>query len=109
MDDTEPSASAQVYSNSDKSILARFSDHSEGDSIGFLDAEGNIGCDLPLTVSIFSDVNARQVQTERLSLRQLQARLASITAPDKAALPLVKLATFGAARSANFPDTGGLS
>lgn len=59
----------------------------------------NIGCDLPLAVSMFADVSAQQVRSERMSLRQLHARLGTITAPDKASLPLVKLGTFGDARS----------
>lgn len=62
-------------------------------------APENQGCDLPLAVSMFADVNAKQVRSERLSLRQLHARLDTITAPDKAALPLVKLGTFGDLRS----------
>lgn len=55
----------------------------------------NCGCDIPLTVSLFADVKARQIEPNHLSLRQLQKRLTDTTAPDKAALPLVKLATFG--------------
>ncbi|MFN4057781.1 MAG: AAA family ATPase [Roseinatronobacter sp.] len=57
------------------------------------------GCDLPLAVSMFADVKAQRIEPNHLSLRQLQDRLNSTTARDKAALPLVKLATFGDART----------
>ena len=60
---------------------------------------GNSGCDLPLAVSMFADVKAQRIEPNHLSLRQLQDRLNSTTARDKAALPLVKLATFGDART----------
>lgn len=60
---------------------------------------GNSGCDLPLAVSIFADVKAQRIEPNHLSLRQLQDRLNSTTARDKAALPLVKLATFGDAKT----------
>jgi hypothetical protein len=59
----------------------------------------NSGCDLPLAVSMFADVRAQRIEPNHLSLRQLQERLNSTTARDKAALPLVKLATFGDART----------
>ena len=59
----------------------------------------NSGCDLPLAVSMFADVKAQRIEPNHLSLRQLQDRLNSTTARDKAALPLVKLATFGDART----------
>lgn len=59
----------------------------------------NSGCDLPLAVSMFADVKAQRIEPNHLSLRQLQYRLNSTTARDKAALPLVKLATFGDART----------
>lgn len=59
----------------------------------------NSGCDLPLAVSIFEDVKARRIKPSQLTLRQLQNRLNSTTAPDKAALPLVKLGTFGKVRT----------
>lgn len=59
----------------------------------------NSGCDLPLAVSVFADVKAQRIEPNHLSLRQLQDRLNSTTARDKAALPLVKLATFGDVRS----------
>ncbi|MFN3992961.1 MAG: VapE domain-containing protein [Tabrizicola flagellatus] len=59
----------------------------------------NSGCDLPLAVSLFADVKAQRIEPNHLSLRQLQDRLNSTTARDKAALPLVKLATFGDART----------
>lgn len=59
----------------------------------------NLGCDIPLSVSTFSDVKARQIESNHLSLRQLQKRLTGTTAPDKATLPLVKLATFGDTRT----------
>uniref|UniRef100_UPI00404744AF AAA family ATPase n=2 Tax=Yoonia sp. TaxID=2212373 RepID=UPI00404744AF len=57
------------------------------------------GCDIAMTVSLFSDVKAQQIEPNRLSLRQLQQRLTQTTAPDKSALPLVKLAIFGDART----------
>ncbi|MFN3973198.1 MAG: PriCT-2 domain-containing protein [Gemmobacter sp.] len=59
----------------------------------------NSGCDLPLAVSMFADVKAQRIEPNHLSLRQLLDRLNSTTARDKAALPLVKLATFGDART----------
>lgn len=59
----------------------------------------NCGCDLPLAVSMFADVKAQRIEPNHLSLRQLQDRLNSTTARDKAALPLVKLGTFGDART----------
>lgn len=59
----------------------------------------NSGCDLALAVSMFADVKAQRIEPNHLSLRQLQDRLNSTTARDKAALPLVKLATFGDART----------
>ncbi|MBA4491885.1 AAA family ATPase [Paracoccus sp. S1E-3] len=57
------------------------------------------GCDLPIVVSIFRDVKAQRIEAECLSLRQLQQRLTATTAPNKAALPLLKLGTFGDART----------
>lgn len=68
------------------------------DQIGAATAD-NSGCDLPLAVSMFADVKAQWIEPNHLSLRQLQDRLNSTTARDKAALPLVKLATFGDART----------
>ncbi len=62
-------------------------------------APENQGCDLPLAVTTFADVKAQRIEADRLSLRQLQQRLTATTAPNKAALPLVKLATFGDART----------
>jgi hypothetical protein len=59
----------------------------------------NCGCDLTLAVSMFADVKAQRIEPNHLSLRQLQDRLNTTTARDKAALPLVKLATFGDART----------
>lgn len=59
----------------------------------------NSGCDLPLAVSMFADVKAQRIEPNHLTLRQLQDRLKSTTARDKATLPLVKLATFGDART----------
>lgn len=59
----------------------------------------NSGCDLPLAVSMFADVKAQRIEPNHLSLRQLRDRLNSTTARDKAALPLVKLGTFGDART----------
>ncbi|MFZ5750864.1 MAG: AAA family ATPase [Pseudomonadota bacterium] len=59
----------------------------------------NSGCDLPLAVSMFADLKAQRIEPNHLSLRQLQDRLNSTTARDKAALPLVKLGTFGNART----------
>lgn len=62
-------------------------------------APENQSCDLPLAVTMFPDVKAQRIEPNHLSLRQLQDRLNSTTARDKAALPLVKLATFGDART----------
>jgi hypothetical protein len=62
-------------------------------------APENQGCDLPLAVTMFPDVKAQRIEADRLSLRQLQQRLTATTAPDKAALPLVKLGSFGDART----------
>lgn len=62
-------------------------------------APENQGCDLPLAVTTFPDLKAQRIEVDRLSLRQLQQRLTATTAPDKAALPLVKLGTFGNART----------
>ncbi len=59
----------------------------------------NSGCDLPLAVSMFADVKAQRIEPNHLSLRQLQDRLNSTTARDKGSLPLVKLGTFGDART----------
>ena len=59
----------------------------------------NQGCDAPLAVSMFADVKAQRIDSSRLSLRQLQTRLSDTTAPDKASLPLIKLATFGDVRT----------
>ena len=47
------------------------------------------GCDIPLQLSMFADVKARQIEPNHLSLRELQDRLTRSTAPDMAALPLV--------------------
>jgi len=62
-------------------------------------APENQGCNAPLAVSMFADVKAQRIESIHLSLRQLQARLACTTGPEKSALPLVKLATFGDART----------
>ncbi|MFT4149483.1 MAG: AAA family ATPase [Paracoccaceae bacterium] len=59
----------------------------------------NSGCDLPLAVSMFADVKAQRIEPNHLTLRQLQDRLTRTAARDKAALPLVKLATFGNVRT----------
>lgn len=59
----------------------------------------NQGCDLPLAVSMFADLKAERIESTRLSLRQIQVRLTATTAPAKAALPLIKLGTFGDART----------
>lgn len=59
----------------------------------------NSGCDISLPVAMFSDVKAQRIDPNHLTLRQLQERLTSTTAPYKAALPLVKLGTFGNART----------
>ena len=48
---------------------------------------------------MFADVEAQRIDSSRLSLRQLQTRLSDTTAPDKASLPLIKLATFGDVRT----------
>ena len=55
----------------------------------------NQGCDVPLAVSMFADLKAKRIESTRLSLRQLHARLSATLAPYKASLPLVKLASFG--------------
>ncbi|HEY9039722.1 MAG TPA: AAA family ATPase [Roseovarius sp.] len=55
--------------------------------------------DEPLAVTMFADVKAQRIESMRLSLRQLQARLTDTTAPQKSALPLIKLATFGDVRT----------
>lgn len=65
----------------------------------FGEAADNSGCDLPLAVSMFADVKAQRIGPNHLSLRQLQDRLNSTTARDKGSLPLVKLGTFGDART----------
>ncbi len=59
------------------------------------------GCDVPLAVSMFADVKAQRIESNNLSLKQLQARLHHTTASDKASLPLVKLASFGDLRTEN--------
>lgn len=53
------------------------------------------GCDLPLAVTFFPDVQAITADPNRLSLRDLHRRLGETVAPTKSALPLVKLGTFG--------------
>ena len=55
--------------------------------------------DEPLAVTMFADVKAQRIESMRLSLRQLQARLTNTTASQKSALPLIKLATFGDVRT----------
>lgn len=59
----------------------------------------NSGCDLPLAVAWFQDKYAAQIEPNHLSLRQLQDRLGSTTARGKDSLPLIKLGTFGDART----------
>lgn len=59
------------------------------------------GCDVPLAVSMFQNVGARSVEASHLTLRQLHDQVTRTTAGSKAALPLVKLATFGDVLSEN--------
>lgn len=59
----------------------------------------NSGCDLPLAVAWFQNKYAAQIEPNHLSLRQLQDRLGSTTARGKDSLPLIKLGTFGDART----------
>lgn len=65
----------------------------------FASTHNNSGCDVPLAVSVFKDVKAQQIKPRQLTLRQLQNKLTGTTAPGKTALPLVKLGTFGEART----------
>lgn len=59
----------------------------------------NSGCDLPLAVSWFQNKFAARIEPNHLSLRQLKDRLSGTTARDKESLPLIKLGTFGDART----------
>jgi hypothetical protein len=51
-------------------------------------------------VSFFDDVNATSMHGEFMTLTQLGERIENTTAPAKNLLPLLKLARFGAARTA---------
>ncbi|MDO5705393.1 MAG: hypothetical protein Q4G49_10030 [Paracoccus sp. (in: a-proteobacteria)] len=63
------------------------------------------GCDVPLAVSMFQNVQARSVEANHLTLRQLHDRVTRTTAGSKAALPLVKLATWRCADCPRQPAT----
>lgn len=64
-------------------------------------APENQGCDLALDLSMFGDLKAQRIEKACFTLRQLQDRLNSTVVRDKVALPLVKLGTFGDARTDN--------
>ena len=51
--------------------------------------------DRPLTFTVFADELARNSTEQNITLRDLARRVHSQTAPSKAQLPLLKLATFG--------------
>ena len=80
MEDTKIGASAQLHSNFGNTKPLELLglavekpatiDFKEWNSLA-----SDVGCDLPLVVSMFADVNAQQIRSERLSLRQLHARL----------------------------------
>jgi hypothetical protein len=59
----------------------------------------NRNSDTRLGVTMFADVNAQRIVSKRLSLKQLQALLTNTTAPEKSALPLIKLAALGDVRT----------
>ena len=71
--------------------------HSPSDLSDLLELNRN--SDTPLGVTMFADVKAKRIESKRLNLRQLQALLTNTTAPEKSALPLIKLATFGDVRT----------
>jgi hypothetical protein len=51
--------------------------------------------DRPLTLTRFNSVGASQKREVETSLRQLETKIKSVTKPDKASLPWLKLASFG--------------
>jgi hypothetical protein len=51
--------------------------------------------DLPLTYTLFRDVNARVAPRQKANLREIAAALDSYKAKAKVELPLIKLALFG--------------
>ena len=54
---------------------------------------------IPLDVTLFADRAAGTAEQRRLSLLELERMALDTRAPDKAALPLIKLATFGGQRT----------
>lgn len=67
------------------------------------DLDGLLGdvspLDAPITVTRFSNVHAKRLSTDALSLRTLASVIRRMRADSKAALPLLKLATFGDKRT----------
>lgn len=55
--------------------------------------------DLPLSVTLFSNLWGYEATQETLSLRAIGSRIQSTKAAEKEALPLIKLATFGDTRT----------
>jgi hypothetical protein len=55
--------------------------------------------DRPIALSKFTDVHAKSVSAERLTMRQLANVIRSTGADSKTALPLLKLGTFGTLRT----------
>ncbi|MCA3377556.1 MAG: DUF3987 domain-containing protein [Roseomonas sp.] len=62
--------------------------------------KGKSALDIPLAVTFFRDFSASSKQEAEISLRDLIPRLTDTTAPEKAALPWLKLARFGDDRTA---------
>lgn len=62
--------------------------------------KGKSALDIPLAVTFFRDFAASTKREEDVSLRDLIPRLTDTTAPEKAALPWLKLARFGDDRTA---------
>ncbi|AUM72930.1 AAA family ATPase [Paracoccus jeotgali] len=67
------------------------------------DVDGLLGglspLDAPLAVTRFSNVHAKRLSTDAMSLRTLAGVIRRMRADSKAALPLLKLATFGDKRT----------
>jgi hypothetical protein len=66
---------------------------------GTMNIPGRSALDIPLSVTFFRDHAAQSKRTSEQSLRALIPMLRDTTAPSKAELPWLKLATFGDART----------